>query len=436
MLIRSWKPFARMLAVLLLLASVFTPQAAGAAPDQEEEKTTRDKRAEVQERQEEVAGEVGTLATESEELSARLLELEAQVAEKQAELEEAERAAVAAEEDLREAEEAVAAAQWRIGVLDAAIDEFVVEAYVSPPAEGVFDAFAAETMSDAAVKKVLIDLQSNADADLLDQLELAHEDLDIERANRQEIAEEAEATRQAVAATVEELRAAQAEQADVAAEAEAAVERKLAEAAVLEERDSQLAEQIRQEDEALRQLARQIEAQRRAAEARRQAEAAASGGGASGGGSSGSGGGGGGGSSPAPAPSSVRPAPGGLATVSCPGGGAITVAGSIASNLGGLLNHAWSDGIALCGWGYRSPQRQIELRSINGCPDTYSAPPSSCRVPTARPGTSMHERGLAVDFTCSGGSIGTRSSPCFRWLNSHGLYNLPSEPWHWSTNGG
>ncbi|MGH9112319.1 MAG: hypothetical protein ACRDZN_08480 [Acidimicrobiales bacterium] len=30
-------------------------------------------------------------------------------------------------------------------------------------------------------------------------------------------------------------------------------------------------------------------------------------------------------------------------------------------------------------------------------------------------------------------------SPCYRWLAgraaSYGLYNLPSEAWHWSTNG-
>jgi hypothetical protein len=36
------------------------------------------------------------------------------------------------------------------------------------------------------------------------------------------------------------------------------------------------------------------------------------------------------------------------------------------------------------------------------------------------------------------GTIG-RGSACFDWLESHaagyGLYNLPSEPWHWSTDG-
>ena len=60
--------------------------------------------------------------------------------------------------------------------------------------------------------------------------------------------------------------------------------------------------------------------------------------------------------------------------------------------------------------------------------------------PAPRPGTSMHERGLAIDFTCNGGGvIGSRSGPCWNWLSgnasSYGLYNLPSEPWHWSTNG-
>jgi LAS superfamily LD-carboxypeptidase LdcB len=47
----------------------------------------------------------------------------------------------------------------------------------------------------------------------------------------------------------------------------------------------------------------------------------------------------------------------------------------------------------------------------------------------------MHERGLAVDFA----SCSTRSNPCYRWLAAnaarYGLFNLPSEPWHWSTNG-
>ncbi|MGI9596067.1 MAG: M15 family metallopeptidase [Acidimicrobiales bacterium] len=66
-------------------------------------------------------------------------------------------------------------------------------------------------------------------------------------------------------------------------------------------------------------------------------------------------------------------------------------------------------------------------------------PSSQCRPPTARPGRSQHERGLAIDFTYNGGSISTRSNKGFKWLNAnaatYGLKNLASEPWHWSTTG-
>jgi LAS superfamily LD-carboxypeptidase LdcB len=66
-------------------------------------------------------------------------------------------------------------------------------------------------------------------------------------------------------------------------------------------------------------------------------------------------------------------------------------------------------------------------------------PASQCDPPTARPGTSMHEQGLAIDFTCNGGGALSRSSVCFGWLSrnaaNYGFYNLPEEPWHWSTNG-
>jgi hypothetical protein len=51
---------------------------------------------------------------------------------------------------------------------------------------------------------------------------------------------------------------------------------------------------------------------------------------------------------------------------------------------------------------------------------------------------SMHEKGLAIDVTCGGGTI-SRGSACFGWLQGHaagyGLHNLPSEPWHWSADG-
>lgn len=131
-----------------------------------------------------------------------------------------------------------------------------------------------------------------------------------------------------------------------------------------------------------------------------------------------------------------------LATV-----GGITVARELAPSLRALLAAARADGIELSGWGWRSPQRQIELRRINGCPDVHSSPASSCRVPTARPGQSQHESGLAVDFTWQGETLcyPLRAAQCrgrnpaFDWLdeNAHryGLQVLSSEAWHWSTTG-
>ncbi len=117
----------------------------------------------------------------------------------------------------------------------------------------------------------------------------------------------------------------------------------------------------------------------------------------------------------------------------------IQVASSIAGQLASLLAAADAAGLSLTGGGYRSPQAQIQTRRNNGCPDVYNSPASACRPPTARPGQSMHEQGLAIDFQCNGAIIRSHSDRCFVWLAGNagrfGFSNLPSEPWHWSTNG-
>lgn len=120
----------------------------------------------------------------------------------------------------------------------------------------------------------------------------------------------------------------------------------------------------------------------------------------------------------------------------------IEVATSIAHNVKALIELAATKGLTLTGEGFRSPEEQIAFRRQN-CGTShyaiYEMPAGACSPPTARPGTSMHEKGLAIDFRCNGQGMGSRSSPCFSFLSQHaatyGLYNLPSEPWHWSTNG-
>lgn len=114
------------------------------------------------------------------------------------------------------------------------------------------------------------------------------------------------------------------------------------------------------------------------------------------------------------------------------------------SKLPAMLAAANSAGVKLGGRGLRSYSQQQCLREQNNCADT-SIPPSQCSPDdVAVPGTSNHEYGLAIDFTCNGlGFINPTERPgtrvCFDWLRAnagaYGFSNLPSEPWHWSTNG-
>jgi LAS superfamily LD-carboxypeptidase LdcB len=144
----------------------------------------------------------------------------------------------------------------------------------------------------------------------------------------------------------------------------------------------------------------------------------------------------------APTPGPVGRPTGTYPAVRCPGGGSITIDGSLAHNLDAMLLAARRDGVDLCGGGYRDRDQQVRLRMQNcGSSDyaIYQMPSGNCSPPTAIPGTSMHERGLAIDFRCAGQGMPGRSSPCFAWMAAHaaafGLFNLPSEPWHWSVDG-
>jgi hypothetical protein len=147
-----------------------------------------------------------------------------------------------------------------------------------------------------------------------------------------------------------------------------------------------------------------------------------------------------------PPPAGVPAAAASISPAAAPSGalvsaGGITVDSSIAEPVRALLLAAESEGVALAGSGHRSAEVQIELRRAHcGTSDyaVFDMPAEACSPPTARPGHSMHERGLAIDFTCAGQLV-RRSDRCFGWLATHagrfGLSNLPSEPWHWSVNG-
>ncbi|MEX2293541.1 MAG: M15 family metallopeptidase [Acidimicrobiales bacterium] len=387
----SLRPLVKMLGALVAAVLVMSPapssaERAGGNPSAE--------RAKVRAQQAQVATDVDALTATDAEVSAALDALQAHVAGQEALLAEANRAAAEAESALAEALAAVKAKTAEIEVLREQIREFAVQAFVHPPSDDALEALDTADPGEAAQKRALLEVRSTNDADLLDRLTAAEEDLDVQRALAEGAAQRARDKRAAAADRLGELTSARDQQAAYADQVNARLAHALSEAAALEQLDAELSAKI---------AAEQAELARKAA--------------SSGGRSGGSGGGG-----------SFN---GSLSTVRCPTGGSITVASSIASDTQALLNAAPGD-ISLCGWGWRSSQRQQELWDEHNC-DT------GCTVPTARPGSSMHERGLAIDFTSNGRAIQSRSTPAFRWLDAnagrYGFRNLPSEPWHWSTNG-
>lgn len=353
-----------------------------------------------------VAAELDVIEAEDAEIQAALATIQTNVAGQQVVVNAANDAAAVAEADLAASQAAIDELEAEIVELDAAADQVLIDAYIDPPLDHALDVFKSETLADATVKTAIVELQTQADTDAIEELDTAQSALEVEKAAKEELAATANAKKAEADAAMAELETALAQQTTFATEVEERLNAKLAEAQSLAASDAALSQQILAEQAAVAAALQAAEAQ------------------------------------PSGSSSTISPAPGGLATVSCPSGGSITVAGSISSNVQSLLDASSADGVSLCGGGYRDPQQQIELRKAHCGTSNYAIyemPSSQCSPPTARPGSSMHEQGLAIDFTCNGGGTVSRGSSCWNWLsanaNSYGLFNLPSESWHWSTNG-
>ncbi len=112
----------------------------------------------------------------------------------------------------------------------------------------------------------------------------------------------------------------------------------------------------------------------------------------------------------------------------------------VAENLKKMLTAAYAQGIVLQGGGYRTNAEQIALRKAH-CNGNTTDAKAKCVPPTAVPGYSNHESGLAFDFTCDSSDTAIRSkdNKCFLWLQknagNYGLKNFAKEAWHWSWNG-
>lgn len=376
---------------LVLLLGVASP--AGAAKSDDE---LRKERAEVLAKKAQAARQVDALQSDDARVGASLDDLSNNVSAQSAAMQRADAAAQRAREASARAKSAEASALEGVraaeeGMRTAAVQSYTAGSAMTLQVEG-------DDINAISRARAYRALATGRRADALDRLEGARKDLARAASQRKTAATAAERQLAGAQSRLASLNKARAEQLGFAEQVADRLDRTLAEAQSLATVDAALSAEITKREAALA--------------AKLAAQVAPRGGG------------------------------GGVAIVG--EGDIVSVRGiqvsrSIASQLAALLAAADGAGISLTGGGYRSAQAQIQTRRNNGCPDVFRSPASACRPPTARPGQSMHERGLAIDFQCSGVLIRSRSGPCWSWLAGNagrfGFRNLPSEPWHWSTNG-
>jgi len=424
------------LGVLLMAAAASGPAAAQSDEQiiEQSRQIAEDRKAERQELQQVAADATENLdaaTADAAELIDALNKVQAAVDTQQDALNEAERAVADAEAVVAEAETRITELEEELLSTEERLRRAVVESYVSFQAPtGSLSVLGADPWENAR-EEALAGFATGSGIDDLDDLRRLGEELERWRIQAAEAAAEAEVRRREANLVLADLLEAVDREAALSVEAEERVDRRLVEVQLIRELDAELAAEIEAaEREIISALARQRaaeEARRRAEEearrkaeeeARRIAEDA--------------------GRAPEPV-ASVTPDGINFELANVRG---FVVNAQIADDVDGLLEALEAAGFDMGGWGYRTHQRQIELRRAHcGTSDwaVWQKPSSTCRPPTARPGRSNHEKGLAIDFTESGRLITSRSSAVFRALQrlapQFGLQNLPSEPWHWSVDG-
>ena len=373
---------------------------------------------------------VDTATAEVSEVEQALADLELLVAEQRDDLTRAEQALEGAVLSVSAAEQQSAELASQQAALNSQVNDLALQTYIGRDStiEGSFGLARTGDIYKAARVQTLIGAAFGDINNTSDQLRALQVDTQVATKALNEAVTQRELLRGEAEIQLDQLLEAVGLQAQIVFEAENRLEARLYEAAALAELDAEMAKKIEAEQSDLakvvraekakraeeERLRREAERKRREAEEARQRRLLGF----------------------ADAPTSTNFDKSELTTV-----WGIQVHESIADKLLALLKAASRDGIRLGGGGYRSSQSQINLRRAH-CGTSnwaiYSKPSYQCRPPTARPGASMHERGLAVDFTQNGRALWSNTSG-YRWLkrnaSKYGFRNLPSEPWHWSVNG-
>jgi len=408
----------RLLTVAVLTVALLTGGTVGA-----QQSGSESERNAVRDQLGSVTADLDVLAATDAEIRAELDRIDAALADQATKIADARTAAETAKASEAAADAAVATATAEVDALTVRARELAVQLYTRPADQETILAVIRATPGDAAKRLALARFRVE-DANVL-LAELIARKVDLETARRS-AADARLAAEQAAAAEQErldELQALRVEQFAFAEDLANRIEHKLFEAEFLRGRDAELAARIEAEQRDL--IGRLPQGPPPTTAPPTTAPPT------------------GGGSTPpqttAPPSSSRNPV---VTPVETTWVGGIEVATSIAGQVQAMLSAAAADGIGLWGYGYRDIYVQIELRRAHcGTSDyeIWDMPSWQCTPWVARPGTSMHEFGLAIDFVANGDLIRSQSSPGFVWLSNNaarfGLYNLPSEPWHWSTNG-
>lgn len=387
---------------LIVGLGALAPASAQTSDGSEERETPAPTAEEVAAAEEAKGGEVDAANAELGQVSNALAGLTVKVAEQATKAENASSELAAAQTRAIQAAEEVTVIEAEVADLESRLRDQAIRGFTNGVSDQGVAVLTGDPNETVRAQTMLAEV-TQSDIDLVGTLAATREDLVVRRAESVEAVDAADQFRLAVEEQLAALQLDQQAQADLAAAAEQRLDHLLSERAALAALGAEIESSNGSEAALVDQLA----------------------------------------AVPAPAPSggSSNGTPVGRNQIRSVGKG-ISVHTSIADDVSRLLADASAAGLTLGGGGYRDSAAQITTRRRNCGTSNYAIyemPASRCRPPTARPGTSMHEQGKAIDFTSNGQLIRSRSNKAYIWLNNnavkYGLFNLPSEPWHWSVNG-